>query len=136
MKKITVFAAPIMVAAVMTAPATAEVAEPSKGEIKLAKMLEGREAGEPTSCVRLFPTSNLTVIDGTALVYKQGGTLYVNVPRDPDNIDQHDTLVTRPFGNRLCKTDIVTTIDPFTGFNTGNIYLSEFVPYKKIKKDV
>lgn len=135
MRKVALFVAPVIAAAMMAGPVTAEVAEPTKGEIKLAKMLEGREAGEPTSCVRLFPTSNLTVIDGTALVYKRGSTLYVNVPRDPQNIDKHDTLVTRPFGNRLCKTDIVTTIDPFTGFYTGNIFLSEFVPYKKVKKD-
>lgn len=135
MKNIALFAAPIMAAALVAAPAAGEVKEPTKGEVKLAKMLEGREAGEPTSCVRIFPTSNLTVIDGTALVYKQGRTLYVNVPRDPGSIDDGDTIVTRPFGNRLCKTDIVTTIDGFNGFYTGNILLGDFVPYRKADKN-
>lgn len=135
MRKVALFVTPVIAAAVMAGPVTAEVAEPTKGEIKLAKMLEGREAGEPTSCVRLFPTSNLTVIDGTALVYKRGSTLYVNIPSNPKSIDDRYTIVTRSSDTRLCRTDIVTTIDRTKGFYTGNISLGEFVPYKKVKKD-
>ncbi len=31
-------------------------AEPTKGEVKLAKLLEGRVAGEPQRCLRTFPS--------------------------------------------------------------------------------
>lgn len=101
------------------------------GEAKLAKMLEGRVAGEPTSCVNTYANTDMTVIDGTALVFKRGSTLYVNRTLDPDQIDQHDTLVTRTHGSRLCRHDIVYTIDLPMGFYTGNVFLTDFVPYRK-----
>lgn len=142
MKKHTLWIAPFAAAALMAAPAMGEEAdgdtdqvEQTEGEIKLAKMLEGRVAGEASNCIRLFPSSNFTVIDGTALVYKQGRTLYVNVPRNPGSLDDDDTLVTRPQGNRLCRTDIVTTIDRFAGHYTGNILLGDFIPYQRAEQD-
>lgn len=103
----------------------------TEGEIKLEKMLEGRVAGEAQSCIRMLPSTDLTVIDGTALVYKSGSTLYVNVPRNADQVDDRDTLMTRKSSNRLCRTDIVTTVDRFHGGYTGNILLGDFIPYRR-----
>lgn len=121
-------------AALLAAPALqAEDREMSEGEAKLAKMLEGRVAGDPQSCVYMRPTTKLTVIDGTALVYKSGRTLYVNIPRNAEDIDDRDTLVTRRSSSSLCRTDIVTTQDRSIGFYTGNIFLGDFVPYTKVK---
>lgn len=114
----------------LAAPAL-EARERMSGEEKLAKMLEGRVAGEPESCIRTFPSVDLTVIDGTALVYERGRTLWVNVPADPDSLDDSDALLTRQFGTQLCRTDIVTTFDRTVGFYTGNVFLGEFVPYRK-----
>jgi hypothetical protein len=79
------------------------------------------------------PGVDLTIIDGTALVYKSGKTLYVNIPRNADDIDDRDTLVTRRSSSRLCRTDIVTTQDSSIGMYTGNIFLGDFVPYRKVK---
>lgn len=130
--KAIVIAAAAAAFALPAAPALAGEAS-SEGETKLAKMLEGREAGEARSCIRLLPNDRLTVIDGTALVYRSGGTLWVNRTSDPDSIDDNDTFVRRTFGSgtRLCRTDIVTTIDRFAGFYTGNVFLSDFVPYRR-----
>ena len=114
----------------LAAPAVGARERPS-GEAKLAKMLEGRVAGEPESCIQTFPGGNLTVVDGAALVYKRGRTLWVNVPADPASLDDRDALLTRVHGTQLCRTDIVTTFDPSGGFYTGNIFLGEFVPYRK-----
>jgi hypothetical protein len=95
-------------------------------------MLKGRVAGEPQKCIRAFPTPDLTVIDSTALVYKVGRTLYVNVPKNARTLDDRETLVRRTsFGSRLCNTDIVTTVDSGLGHHTGSISLGEFVPYRK-----
>ncbi|MBL4858880.1 MAG: hypothetical protein JKY36_06765, partial [Erythrobacter sp.] len=46
-----------------------ETAEMTRGEQKLAKMLEGRVAGEPQNCIRTIGSRSLTSIDDTALVY-------------------------------------------------------------------
>lgn len=125
-------AATAMVAIPSVGAETPETEEMTKGEIKLAKMLKGRVAGDPRKCIRNFPQLDLTVIDGTALVYKSGRTLYVNVPKNPKALDDSDTLVRRTsFGHRLCNTDIITTVDQTAGHYTGNISLGEFVPYRK-----
>ena len=105
-----------------------------RGEAKLAKMLEGREAGEPVSCIPTMPTPNLTVIDRTALVYGSGSTIYVNRTQDPRWIDQDNILVSRPTNaSQLCKLDSVYTMDRTTHMRGGAVMLVDFVPYKRIK---
>ena len=107
----------------------------TEGEQELAELLEGRVAGEPQSCIRDRPVRSFTVIDGTAIVYRIGSTIYVNVPRNADSLDDSDALVFRRFGSQVCKTDIVTSIDRFNGFYTGNVFLGDFVPYRKVEKE-
>ena len=93
-------------------------------------------AGEPQTCISDFgPGRNLRVIDGTALVYGRGNTVYVNRTRHPDKIDDDEVLVTRRYGTQLCKLDIVTTVDRFSGFYSGNVFLTDFVPYTKVKDE-
>lgn len=120
-----------------TAVAQSDDAAPglTKGEQKLAKLIEGRVAGEPKSCINDFPTRSFQVIDKTAIVYKIGRTVWVNRTRDPESLDDRDTLVFRRFGSNVCSTDIVTAIDPLGGFYTGNVFLSEFVPYRLPEND-
>lgn len=130
MSRLIELAAAASACAMLAGPALAEEAQ-TKGEKKLAKILEGRVAGEPENCIRTFPSGSLTIIDGTALVYKRGKTLWVNVPRNPKALDDSDGLLTRTFGTRLCNTDIVTTFDRGAGFYTGNVFLGDFVPYTK-----
>lgn len=122
----------------MATPALAEhhegeATEMTKGEAKLAKMLEGREAGEPKRCITTFSSGNLQVIDGTALVYKQGKTLWVNRTRNPASLDDNDYLVIRKFGSssQLCRLDNVTTHDRGSNFFSGVVFLTDFVPYRK-----
>lgn len=118
--------------ALLAAPALQAQDEPvmTKGETRLAKMLEGRVAGEPKSCINTFGSRGLTTIDDTALVYKSGKTIWVNYTRTPDAIDDSDYLVIRKFGNsQLCRTDQVTTYDRTGNFFSGVIFLDDFVPY-------
>jgi hypothetical protein len=126
-------------ATMLTVPAAAtenDQAEPSKGEVKLAKLLEGRVAGEPQRCARALPSENIRVIDGTALVVGRGRTVYVNVPRDPDALDDDDILVIRrQSGSRLCRLDWVETRDRFGHYYNGNIMLNDFVPYTRAETD-
>ncbi len=109
--------------------------EMTKGEQKLAKLLEGRVAGEPVSCISAYPNDDLTVIDGTALVYGRGRTIYVNTTRHPEDIDGDDILVIRRTGSQLCRLDNVTMIDRMGGFFSGAIFLTDFVPYTRVEDD-
>ena len=103
------------------------------GEEQLAKLLEGRVAGEPKSCINMFDSHNLRVIHRTALVYKRGDTVWVNRPANPESLDYYDVLVMKRTSSELCKQDIITTMDQSTHMFTGSVFLGDFVPYKKIK---
>lgn len=104
-----------------------------KNEAKLAQRLEGRTAGEPVSCIALVQSHRLEVIEGVALVYDSGDTLYVARPTDPEMLRRDDILVIDRFGSQLCDSDVVRTIDRNVGYMTGVVFLKKFVPYKKQK---
>ena len=105
--------------------------EMTKGEARLAEMLEGRVAGEPQSCINTFGARGITQIDDTALVYRSGDTIWVNYTRTPESIDDNDYLVIRKFsGSQLCRTDQIETRDRFGNFFSGVIFLEDFVPYR------
>jgi hypothetical protein len=102
------------------------------GEAKLAKMLEGREAGKPTNCLPLGPTQESRIIDKTAIVYRYGSTLYVNRPSNAESLDDDDILLTRQTSSQLCRLDSVQLIDRTSHFYSGFVALQDFVPYKKV----
>jgi hypothetical protein len=103
-------------------------------EARLAKELEGRVAGEPVDCINLRNVRSSRIIDDTAIVYEVGSTLYVNRPRGgAESLDRWDTMVTRPFGSRLCSIDTIKLVDPTSWMLTGIVFLGDFVPYKKAR---
>jgi hypothetical protein len=106
------------------------------GEAELAKLLEGRVAERPVSCIRDYPSGHTRAIDGTALVFGTGSVIYVNRTRDPRSIDEDNALVIRKSGTgaQLCNSDIVTTMNSGSHFYTGNVFLTEFVPYRRVKR--
>jgi hypothetical protein len=116
-------------AATVAAPAAARPR--LTGEQELAKLIDGRVAGKPTSCISTFARGNLRVLDGTALVYDAGKTIWVNRPDNARSLDEDDILVTHSFGSQLCRLDMVRTVDRSGYFPTGFISLGDFVPYRK-----
>ncbi|MEM6856893.1 MAG: hypothetical protein AAF559_03405 [Pseudomonadota bacterium] len=109
--------------------------EMTKGEKRLAKMLEGRVAGDPQNCIRNLPTERTRTIDGAAYVFGSGNTIYVQRTTDPKRIDDRETLVIRRFGGggRLCRQEAVRTVDPVTGIFGGGVIFVDFVPYTRVK---
>jgi hypothetical protein len=117
------------------AETSAEAAPQTKGEKRLAKLLEGRVAGEPVRCINTFPNITMQTIDKTAYVYGRGTTIYVQRTRNPDDIDSGDALVTRQFAaGQLCRLDQMSTVDRVLGFFTGAVFFEDFVPYTKVKE--
>ncbi|MBX7481918.1 hypothetical protein [Qipengyuania qiaonensis] len=119
--------------ALLAAPVQAEEpTEPTRGETELAKLLEGRVAGEPQSCINTYGSRPLNQIDGTAITYRAGDTIWVNYTRNPDSIDEDEIMVIKRFsGSNLCRTDHIDLVSRTGGFLTGVIFLDEFVPYKR-----
>lgn len=125
----------LFVAAAMVAvPASAR--ERPTPEAKLAKLLEGRVAGEPQNCISLPSAQSSQVIDRTAIVYRVGSTLWVNRPDGgADSLDDDDILVTRTSSSQLCSIDTIELRDRAGHFYTGFVSLGKFVPYRRVKGD-
>ena len=101
---------------------------------ELAKLLEGREPGKPTHCLSSSDTREMRVLDKTAIVYGWGNTIWVNVPKNVEDLDDDDIMVIKTFGSQLCSLDIVHTVDRSSHITTGFLNLGEFVPYRRIPK--
>ena len=102
------------------------------GEERLAKLIGEGSAGEPRRCVPTLSNTSLTVIDKTAIVYKQGGKVWVNRTEHPEDLDEDDVMVIRRHGSSLCRTDMITQVDRASGMFSGAIFLTDFVPYEKV----
>lgn len=121
--------------AMMLAGAAADARPRLTGEEQLAKLLEGRVAGEPVNCINLPQVQSSRVIDKTAIVYGSGSTIYVQRPKSgADTLDSNDILVTQLTTSQLCNIDVVQLRDRNGWFWRGFVSLDKFVPYSKPAK--
>ena len=122
-----------LVAAGLVFGAAAAQAAPADREAQLERALEGRVAGEPVDCINLQRVRGTRIIPDTAIVYEVGNVLYVNRPRaGARSLDETDTLVSRPFNNRLCSVDTVQLYDMSARMTHGVVFLGDFVPYRRV----
>lgn len=128
---------PVLFAAAAIAVAPAATArEKLAPEDQLAKLLEGRVAGEPRDCISLSTARSSQIIDKTAIVYKVGSTLWVNRPKGgAGSLDDDDILVTRTSSSQLCSIDTIELRDRTSHFYSGFVSLGEFVPYRRPKAE-
>lgn len=106
----------------------------SKGEAQLAKLLEGRTAGEPIECLPPVRAMQSRTIDQTALVYGRGSTLYVQRTQSPRLLDRNTYLVSllgQP--NRFCRMDQFNVVDGMLGIPVGAVVFDKFIPYRQEK---
>lgn len=132
MRKVALALAATSALLIGTAGSAATARPKLSPEERLARMIEGRQAGKPVSCINSWDARDMTVLDKTALVYRSGGTIWVNRPQNARDLDDDDILVTHTTGSQLCRLDIVQTVDRSSKMLTGVVNLGDFVPYKKI----
>lgn len=107
-------------------------AQNTEDDNRLARLIEGRTAGEPVRCLNGARSERVQVIDGVGLVYDAGDTIYVARAADPGELRRTDALVLdRLSTGRLCTDDVRFTIDRNQGNVTGSVFLSDFVPYRR-----
>jgi hypothetical protein len=115
------------------APADARQAKPEiAGEAQLSKLLAGRVAGKPSECIDDRLSDDIQVVDHTAIIYRDGRTLWVNRPKgNLDALDYNSVLVTKRFGSQLCSIDPVHLVDRTSHFERGFVSLGAFVPFTR-----
>ncbi len=124
-------AATLLLAGGASAGAASRTDRMERNEARLAELLKGRTAGEPVSCIPQFVADRAEVIEGVAIVYGRGQTLYVARLSNPRWPTWNDIVVTQRYGSMACHNDIMHTVDRMTGFMTGALFLRRFVPYRK-----
>ena len=129
MKKLAITLAGAALALTGTAASADSLTE--RGEAKLARMLEGRVAGEPANCIAAFDSNRIEVIEHVGLVYDNGGTIWVARARDPRMLGSWDVPIIERFSSQLCTTDVIRTVDRSDGHFTGALFLHDFVPYTR-----
>ena len=77
------------------------------GAVSDVKLLEGRVAGEPQDCIYLPRIRSSQIIDGTAIVYDAGSTIYVNRPRNgADTLDDDDIIAALSYIKSRWPSDV------------------------------
>jgi hypothetical protein len=121
-----------MAGAILLAAAPAAAAPRLAPEAQLERAIEGRQAGQAIDCINLRYSGSTQIIDRSAIVYRSGGTLYVNRPSGgAQALNSWDALVTRTQSSQLCSGDAVEIMDIGTNTLRGIVILGEFVPYNR-----
>ena len=121
---------PAALATAALAAAIPAAAARETGEARLEKILDGRVAGQPVDCLSTQERRNLEVVDGTALVFKDGDTYYVNRPSGASFMHWSDIPVFKVWGSQMCSKDQVQLRDSATLMPGATMILDKFVPYK------
>ena len=131
MKNATILAAGALAAVVAAAPASA--ARPSPQQ-QLEKALAGRVAGKPVDCIDPRVNSSTQVIDGTAIIFGSGRTIYLQQTDNAKSLRNDDVLVTDVRGSgQLCSIDTVKLHDQNGLWYRGFVGLDKFVPYTRVQ---
>jgi hypothetical protein len=123
----------ITTAALLVLPAASSARRDMLTEdAKLAKRLDGYSPGKSVSCIDLRDAQGTEAI-GDALIFQVSHRLfYKSDTRGGCGQRWHgDTFVTRTFGARLCRGDVVSRADLTSGFETGFCIAGDFTPYRR-----
>ena len=123
------YAVACLIAALAAAPLASARRTP---EQQLDRLLAGRTAGEPRTCIPLYPNNNSTTIDKIGIVYDVGGTRYLTrFQGGCPQLDNDRMLVTRTPMTQICRGDIADVWTRTPATFVGTCTYGEFVPYKK-----
>lgn len=125
-----------LVAATLASCASAPEApqRSARDQQRLDRALQGRTAAAPVRCLPRYGTTDVQVIDDWTILFRQGGTIYVQTPRGscPGIGSGRNTMVSRVWGNgQVCDGDIQHLVDLGTGIGGGACVFGPFVPYRK-----
>jgi len=98
------------------------------------KLLTGKVAGPPQSCLSSYHNNDMVVIDESTIAFRQGSSLvYINhMQGGCSNLGGNYALVTKQFGSaQLCRGDIAQVVDLTNHFTVGSCVFGDFIPYTR-----
>lgn len=121
---------PLFVVALVSAPAVC--ADTIEDQAELARATQGRLAGKPVDCITRSRTDDFST-SGETMIFRPGSKVtYLNrLSPGCDKPKLRSTLVFRSTSGRLCRGEIVQSVDPQTGVTWGSCTVGQFVPYTR-----
>jgi len=104
----------------------------AKAQGEYDRLLAGKVAGAPISCLPSYHQDDMVVIDERTVAFRQGRSrVYVNhMQGGCSNLGGPYALVTKTFGSaQLCRGDIGQVVDLTNHFTVGSCVFGDFVPY-------
>ena len=120
-------------AALLAGTASAGETEPvsQNGEAELAQMLQGHVADGSETCLGPLERRSMRLIEGTAIVFDAGGTIYVNRPEGARFLDEGDLPVFESWSGNLCRNDRVILTDRSSLIPGPHLRLNNFQAYRQ-----
>lgn len=121
-----------LVAFVLLTAVTAATAGSSQRQADLSRELAGRTAGEPRDCVAASPGATLSPRDRRTLVYRRGGTIWVNRLRaECPGLEPMSRLLIDMHGSRYCRGDRLQALEQGHSIPGPFCILGSFTPYRR-----
>ncbi len=101
-------------------------------QLQFDRMLAGKVAGPPQSCLPHYSSNDMVVIDDSTIAFRDGSRrVYVNhMMGGCSNLGGAYALVTKQFGSaNLCRGDIGQVVDLTNHMTVGSCVFGDFIPY-------
>ena len=102
-------------------------------QVELARLLAGKVAQRPVSCLPHYQSGDMRVIDEDTIAFRDGArrTFVAHMNGGCSNLGSGGSaLVTHQFGSaELCRGDIARVVDTLNGVTVGSCSFGDFTPY-------
>lgn len=108
----------------------------AKGQAEYQRLIQGKVAGPPVSCLPSYRANDTIVIDEQTVAFRVAGGSQVYIAHMPGgcpNLGQANyVMLTKQFGSiGLCRGDIAQIVDPVNRITVGSCTFGDFTPYTK-----
>lgn len=132
MRKLALLIGGALVASCTTAPPP-PTAPSARAQAAAARVLAGKVARAPISCLPNYNANDMTIIDGRTIAFRSGmaTTYLVHLSQGCELIGTGTyALLSRQFGGTgLCQGDIQEVVDTSSRMNVGSCTIADITPY-------
>ena len=117
----------------LLAACTSVLGDTSTSDRDFAKLIAGRTAGAPQSCIDLSQSNGPQVIDARRIAYHQSGRRewVSDLPEACPGLRRDVTLIVEVYGSQLCENDRFRTISPGQSIPGAYCRFGKFTPFDK-----